>query len=162
MLTQQKGEGIFYILQTNHFPRFYRRETMNNQTLKSLFTDEVLSELFPAERTNEFFEALFGDANEGAYDIKLRYYGYEKSTKILQLNLDLQERPGSCLVCSLTYGLPEVFSRHPIINVKGLVSAIEKRLEGIATCADWKLGTTEQQEKSRHSIPLQITLVETA
>ena len=45
-------------------------------------------------------------------------------------------------------------------DLKGLVSEIEKKLEGIATCTDWKLGTTAQQEKSRHSIPLTITLVE--
>lgn len=133
---------------------------MNNLELKALFTDDVLVDLFPAERTNDFFEALFGDASEGAYDIKLRYYGYEKSTQILQFNLDLHERPGCCLVCSLTYGLPEVFGRHPIINVKGLVNDIEQRLEGAATCQDWKLGTTIQQENSRHSIPLMITLAE--
>ncbi len=133
---------------------------MNNQTLKSLFSDEVLSELFPKERSNDFFEALFGDASEGAYDIKLRYHNYDKNTRIMQFNLDLHERPGCCLVCSLTYGLPEVFSRHPVINVKGVVSDIGKKLEGVATCTDWKLGTTMQQEKSRHSIPLIITLAE--
>ena len=133
---------------------------MNNQTLKSLFSDEVLAEMFPAQRTDDFFEALFGDASEGAFDIRLRYFGYEKNTRMLQFNLDLHERPGCCLVCSLTYGLPEVFSRHPIINVKGLVGEIGEKLEGIATCTDWKLGTTMQQEKSRHSIPLIITLVE--
>jgi len=135
---------------------------MNNQTIKSLFPDEVLAELFPAERTNEFFEALFGDASEGAYDIKLRYHGFENTTQTLQFNLDLHERPGSCLVCSLTYGLPEVFSRHPVINVKGLVSDIEEKLKGVATCTAWKLGTTQQQEKSRHSIPLLMTLAEVA
>ena len=133
---------------------------MNNQTLKSLFSDEVLSELFPEERSNDFFEALFGDASEGAYDIKLRYHTYDKNTRTMQFNLDLHERPGCCLVCSLTYGLPEVFSRHPVINVKGVVSDIGKKLEGVATCTDWKLGTTMQQEKSRHSIPLIITLAE--
>ena len=133
---------------------------MNNQTLKSLFPDEVLAELFPEERSNDFFEALFGDASEGAYDIKLRYHTYDKNTQIMQFNLDLRERPGCCLVCSLTYGLPEVFSRHPVINVKGLVGDIGKKLEGVATCTDWKLGTTMQQEKSRHSIPLIITLAE--
>ena len=132
---------------------------MNNQTLKSLFSDEVLSELFPKERSNDFFEALFGDASEGAYDIKLRYHTYDKDTQNMQFNLDLHERPGCCLVCSLTYGLPQVFSRHPVINVKGVVSDIGKKLEGVATCTDWKLGTTMQQEKSRHSIPLIITLV---
>jgi len=133
---------------------------MNNQTLKALFPDDVLAELFPPERTNDFFEALFGDAGEGAYDIKLRYSGYDQDSRTLQFNLDLHERPGCCLVCSLTYGLPEVFSRHPVINIKGLVSEIEKRLEGVAGCTGWKLGTTIQQEKSRHSIPLNLTLSE--
>lgn len=144
------------------FIPFTRDYCMNNQTLKALFPDEVLAELFPSGRTNDFFEALFGDAAEGAYDITLRYYGYEKNTRALQFNLDLHERPGCCLVCSLTHGLPEVFSRHPVINVKGLVSEIGKRLEGVATCTDWKLGSTVQQEKSRHTIPLTITLAEAA
>lgn len=133
---------------------------MNNQTLKALFPDEVLTELFPPERTNDFFEALFGDAAEGAYDIKLRYHGYDKDSRTLRFNLDLHERPGCCLVCSLTYGLPEVFSRHPVINIKGLVRDIEKKLAGVAACTDWKLGTTAQQEKSRHAIPPTITLAE--
>lgn len=144
------------------FIPFTREYSMDNQTLKSLFPDEVLAELFPPQRTNDFFEALFGDAAEGAYDITFRYYGYDKNTRALQFNLDLHERPGCCLVCSLTHGLPEVFSRHPVINVKGLVSAIGKRLEGVAVCTEWKLGRTIQQEKSRHVIPLTITLAEAA
>ena len=131
---------------------------MDTQQLKEIFTDDVLVELFPPERSNDFFEALFGDASEGAYDIRLRLHGYNESTSVLQFNLDLLERPGCCLVCSLTYGLPEVFSRHPLINVKGLVQGIEKKLEGVATCTDWKLGTTNQQEKSLHTIPLTITV----
>ena len=66
--------------------------------------------------------------------------------------------PACCLVCSLTYGLPEVFTRHPVINIKGLVQDIEKKLGGKATCTVWKLGTTVQQQKSLHSIPLTITV----
>ncbi|GAB4344477.1 MAG: hypothetical protein Kow0089_21040 [Desulfobulbaceae bacterium] len=135
---------------------------MDNQTLRTLLTDEVLAGLFPPERTNEFFEALFGDADEGAYDIRLRYHGFDPASSTLQLNLDLHERPGSCLVCSLTYGLPEVFSRHPVINIKGLVADIGKHLDGVAVCGDWRLGTTVQEEKSRHSIPLTITLAKAA
>lgn len=131
---------------------------MNTESLRNIFTDEVLAELFPPARTNDFFEALFGDAAEGAYDIKLRFQGFSKSPSILQFNLDLLERPGCCLVCSLTYGLPEVFSRHPVINIKGLVRDIEARLGGQAVCTSWKLGTTVQQGKSLHSIPLTITV----
>lgn len=142
------------------FVTFRYYYNMNDQKLRTIFTDEVLADLFPAERTNDFFEALFGDADEGAYDIKLRYYGYDEDSNTLQFNLDLHERPGACLVCSLTYGLPEVFSRHPIINIKGLVNGIGEKLESVATCSDWKLGTTNQQEASRHTIPLKITLTE--
>lgn len=131
---------------------------MNPQSLQEIFTDKVLAELFPASRTNDFFEALFGDAAEGSYDIKLSFQGFSESTASLQFNLDLLERPGCCLVCSLTYGLPEVFSRHPVINIKGLVKDIEGKLAGQAVCTSWKLGHTVQQGKSLHSIPLTITV----
>jgi len=131
---------------------------MDTQTLKTIFSENVLAELFPAGRTNDFFEALFGDASEGAYDIRLRFNGYSSDTTTLQFTLDLYERPGSCLVCSLTYGLPEVFARHPVINIKGLVQDIEKKLGGRATCTGWKLGATAQEQKSLHSIPLTITV----
>ncbi len=123
-----------------------------------IFTDQVTAELFPPQRADDFFEALFGDASEGAYDIKLRYSGFDEGSNVLLFNLDLHERPGCCLACNLTYGLPEVFSRHPVINVNGLVEDIEKKLDGKARCSEWKLGTTVQQEKSLHSIPLRIQL----
>jgi len=126
--------------------------------LDTLFDQATLDALFPPQRTDEFFEALFGDASEGAYDIRLSFDGYDQAGRKLRFFLDLHERPGCCLACNLTYGLPEVFSRHPVINIKGLVADIEKRLDGQATCADWRLGTTIQKERSLHSIPLEITL----
>ena len=131
---------------------------MNNQKLKTVFSDEVLTQLFPPQRTTDFFEALFGDDSEGAYDIKLRYGCFNKQDSTLEFFLDLHERPGCCLVCSLTYGLPEVFSRHPVINIKGLVYDIEQMLGGSVRCTDWKLGITRQIEKSLHSMPLTIFL----
>lgn len=127
-------------------------------SIEQLFTDKVLQEIFPAERSDDFFEALFGDASEGAYDIRLRFEQYNKEANTLNFALDLHERPGCCLVCNLTYGLPEVFSRHPVINVSGLVQDIETRLNGKAKCQEWNLGTTVQQQKSLHSIPLVIQL----
>ncbi len=126
--------------------------------LNEIFTDDALKELFPLQRADDFFEALFGDADDGAYDITLSYMGYNKRTNSLNFNLDLHERPGCCLACNLTYGLPEVFSRHPVININGLVTDIEKKLNGKAQCVEWKLGTTVQQEKRLHSIPLYINL----
>lgn len=131
---------------------------MDSQSIKAVFSEEVLSELFPPQRTVDFFEALFGDNNEGAYDVKLRYGGYNEQSSILEFFLDLHERPGSCLVCSLTYGLPEVFSRHPVINIKGLVKDIEQMLGGEVSCTDWRLSSTNQVDKSFHSIPLIISL----
>ena len=86
---------------------------------EDLFTAKVCAELMPPERTNEFFEALFGDAGEGSYDIELQYNG--SSGKRIQFDFLLRERPGHCLACNLTQGLPQVFSRHPLLNVEGIV-----------------------------------------
>lgn len=129
---------------------------MTNQDLQQIFTLDVLQELFPPERSNEFFDALFGDAEEGAYDIALSYQGYDGEKLLFYLNL--HERPGACLACNLTYGLPEVFSRHPIINIKGLVEEICGKVGEGVCCKEWKLGTTIQQQKDLHSIPLDISL----
>ncbi len=123
---------------------------------EKIFTHEALQQLFPPERSNEFFDALFGDASEGAYDIALQFDCYDAGQQNLNFFLNLHERPGRCLACNLTYGLPEVFSRHPIINIKGLVAAIDELLAGSFACEGWKLGHTVQHGKSLHSIPLQI------
>jgi hypothetical protein len=127
---------------------------------EQIFTEHVVQALFPAERTNDFFDALLGDASEGAYDIALTFEGYDSAEQALQFFINLHERPGCCLACNLTYGLPEVFSRHPIINVKGLVQEIEKLMGGKAVCESWKLGHTVQKGRSLHSIPLKIQIRE--
>jgi hypothetical protein len=129
---------------------------MNNETLKALLTPEKLQKMFPEERANAFFEALFGDADEGAYDIKLAYVGADDKT--LSMELQLFERPGRCLACNLTQGLPTVFSRHPVIDIKGVVQDIDKLLAGRARCADWSLGHTRQKTRSVHTVPLTIRL----
>jgi hypothetical protein len=125
-------------------------------SMNEIFTADTLQELFPPQRTADFFEALFGDADEGAYDIALTFKGQENNT--LQFSLDLHERPGRCLACNLTSGLPEVFSRHKVIDIAGLVADVEKKLPGASKCSDWKLGRTQQMSRSLHCIPLQITL----
>lgn len=132
---------------------------MDNQRIDTLFTPEVLKKLFPEERSNEFFDALFGDAQEGAYDIHLVYGGINGNTLLLEL--ELHERPGKCLACNLTQGLPTVFSRHPVINLGGLVDEVNSLLTGQASCKDWSLGYTEQRSKEMHVIPLKIELEET-
>jgi hypothetical protein len=129
---------------------------MDTNKIDALFTEDALLEMFPKERSNEFFDALFGDASEGAYDIELAYGGTDGSK--LTMEMRLHERPGCCLACNLTQGLPQVFSRHPIINVKGVVDDVDKLLGDEANCSEWSLGYTEQREKAMHVIPINITL----
>ena len=124
---------------------------------EQLFTSEVLNRLFPADRADQFFDALLGDASEGAYDIRLAFTGYDAPAKKLLFTLELHERPGKCLACNLTYGLPEVFSRHPLINLKGLVTEIAT-LYGNATVREWRLGATHSVSKALHTVPLTINL----
>lgn len=131
---------------------------MTGKNPETVFTPETLEKLFPADRADAFFDAMFGDASEGAYDIALRFDGAEGAGNQLRFSLCLHERPGKCLACNLTYGLPEVFSRHPIINIKGLAAKITALLGDKATCTDWKLGTTQTVSKKLHVIPLMISL----
>ncbi|MGD9210097.1 MAG: pancreas/duodenum homeobox protein 1 [Desulfobacteraceae bacterium] len=130
-----------------------------NQKLdyQSIFTSKTLKQLFPEHLTDEFFDALLGDSKEGAYDIRLAYCGSNDNR--LTFELQLHQRQGKCLACNLTYGLPTVFSRHPIINISGLVAKIEKLLDGKAQLEQWSLGRTHEISKALHVIPLYIHLV---
>ncbi|MEW6593383.1 MAG: pancreas/duodenum homeobox protein 1 [Thermodesulfobacteriota bacterium] len=130
---------------------------MSTLAPEQLFTPETLSRLFPADRADQFFDALLGDAGEGAYDIRLAFTRHDAAAKTLTFALELHERPGKCLACNLTYGLPEVFARHPLINLKGVVAEIAA-LCGNATAKEWRLGTTQQVNKALHTVPLHIHL----
>lgn len=119
-----------------------------------IFTDDILRTIFPEARADTFFDALFGDAEEGSYDIALAYAG--DSGEQLDFELRLTQRPGKCLACNLTYGLPQVFSRHPIINVGGIAEEVAKHAGSDA--AAWELGATREISRELHVIPLTITL----
>ena len=119
-----------------------------------VFTPECLNDLFPQQRTDDFFDALFGDAEEGAYDIRLAIDPEESDDGELHFYFELHQRAGRCLVCSLTYGLPQVFERHPIINLKGLVSDIASRAGWELDDVWWRIGTTESLSSALHRIPL--------
>ena len=129
---------------------------MENKGFEKLFAPDVLKHLFPEDRSDQFFDALYGDAEEGAYDISLEFSGAHGNQ--LEFLLRLTQRPGKCITCSLTHGLPEVFMRHPIINIKGLIQDIEERLDGTGRCVDWKLGSTREMSNEIHGIPLIIIL----
>lgn len=133
---------------------------MTTDTLQTILTKENLEKIFPRDRANDFFEALFGDADEGAYDIELSYRECDGSTLIMELLL--HERPNCCLACNLTQGLPQVFSRHPVINITGIVRDLDALLGDTYKCGDWSLGYTEQHSRSLHAIPIKIALKNTS
>ena len=124
--------------------------------VNNIFTIEILADLLPPQLADEFFAALYGDVDEGAYDISLIFNKYDPDRKVLLFDLQLQERPGKCLACNLTYGLPAVFSRHPVLNIKGMVEKIELLLGGAVQFTGWELGRTEIHSGGMHTIPLTI------
>ncbi|MBO4335004.1 MAG: hypothetical protein J5846_04100 [Desulfovibrio sp.] len=115
-----------------------------------------LDTIFPPSRTEAFFEALFGGAEEGAYDIRLVFRRSEATR--LEMAFDLLQRPGKCLRCNLTYGLPQVFARHPVLNIKGVAESLGQAMGWQKT--SWSLGHTEEHSPECHSIPF--TLVKEA
>ncbi|THB73665.1 MAG: pancreas/duodenum homeobox protein 1 [Desulfobacteraceae bacterium] len=129
---------------------------MVSEQISDILSQAFLDDLFPKDRTDDFFEALFGDVSEGAYDIRL---GFVKHTNTrIELEFQLSVRPDKCLACSLTFGLPNVFERHPIINVKGLVDKISQSLNGVATVSGWALGETRMHSNDLHLIPLTLDI----
>ena len=131
---------------------------MMHKKLNDLFTKDVLEELLPSQLSNDFFDALYGDADEGAYNISLSFKNYDSEKNILSFELQLHERPEKCLACNLTYGLPDVFSRHPLININGMVEKIVALLGGDTKCIGWELGRTQTPASNLHIIPLTIRL----
>jgi hypothetical protein len=127
---------------------------MTPDTLNDVFTDATLKKLFPMKNADRFFDALYGDVTEGAYDIALTFDSLKND--ILKFHFNLRRRPNKCLACNLTYGLPHVFSRHPVINAQGLVDEIEKLLDGKAVIKNWDLGDTKEISGDLHIIPLLI------
>jgi hypothetical protein len=123
-----------------------------------IFSKEVLQDLLPSQRADEFFEALYGDAAEGAYDIDLAFHGYDPGNRTLAFELQLRQRPGKCLACNLTFGLPDVFARHPLLNIGGVVKKIATLLGPEAQVSDWQLGRTVTPADDLHVIPLKIKL----
>ncbi len=126
------------------------------RNMEQVLTPDVLQQIFPPERADEFFEALYGDADEGTYDIELALAGHDQDH--LYLEFRLRQRPGKCMACNLTYGLPDVFSRHPIIDVTGVVKKIGSYLPQGLQVSDWELGRTREASSELHTIPLTVHL----
>jgi hypothetical protein len=101
---------------------------MKLNDIEDIFTKVVLDELLPPNLSDDFFEALYGDASEGAYNISLSFNSYDAEQK------------------------------HPLINMQGIVENIVKLLDADVKLIDWKLGHTETPAAQTHVIPLKIQL----
>ena len=132
----------------------WKRDELNDNHLNEVFSPGSLVRLFPPDRTDAFFEALFGDAGDGAFDIKLGFSGC--NGEALNFELQLHQRPGKCLACHLTHGIPDVFSRHPVIDIRGLAKDIGK-LAGFSGEPVFHLGRTREISSSLHVVPLTIS-----
>ena len=130
---------------------------MSTPEIDKWFPQQVLDEVFPPDRADQFFEALFGDASEGAYDIALAYGG--ETDDRLHFEFQLKQRPGKCLACNLTHGLPEVFKRHPIIDINRIIRQIDSRLSNGKRCGEWTLGRTREVSRSVHVVPLTVEMI---
>jgi hypothetical protein len=129
---------------------------MPTPSYETLFSRQVLDEIFPPDRADRFFEALFGDAEEGAYDIHLAYRSGNDDH--IDFEFELKQRPGKCLACNLTYGLPDVFRRHPVIDIAGVVRQIDARMTNGKRCGEWSLGRTREISRELHALPLTVNL----
>ncbi len=126
---------------------------MDRAEFNQIFTQDFLDQLLPLNFSNKFFEALYGDASDGAYDIRLQFVS--ASDEQIVLGFNLVQRSGKCMVCSLTYGLPNVFSRHPLININNMIKKIEEK--GVKV-ESWHLGDTKELNTSLHTVPFYLDL----
>ncbi len=114
---------------------------------------DVLDRIFPPEKTDAFFDALYGGAEDGAYDIRLTCKSADADD--IELAFELVRRPGKCLKCSLTYGLPEVFRRHPLLNIAEVATRVAQAA-GMEGDIAWELGQVRELGDDLHVIPFNI------
>ncbi|BBO66852.1 hypothetical protein DSCA_07820 [Desulfosarcina alkanivorans] len=133
---------------------------MSVRPFEPFFPNHVLADIFPPDRADRFFEALLGDASEGAYDISLAFV--DGTDDRIDFEFQLKKRPGRCLACNLTHGLPDVFLRHPVIDIAGVVRRIDERISNGKRCGGWVLGRTRDISSAMHVIPLTVNLVHEA
>ena len=95
---------------------------------------------------------------EGAYDFALTYRGNGDGR--LHFDLELRQRPGKCLACHLTHGLPQVLARHPVIDLQGLSAGLTELLAGRARPGGWEVGRTREVSPELHIIPLNLELLD--
>lgn len=122
---------------------------MSNNTIGQ----DQLAKIFPPSKTDEFFDAIYGGAEDGAYDIVLT--ARDVSDNKASMAFELRKREGQCLKCSLTYGLPEVFKRHPVLNISGVAKDIGEIL-GWGENVEWQIFPVQEVNDNLHVIPFTV------
>jgi hypothetical protein len=51
-----------------------------------------------------------------------------------------------------------VFTRHPIIDINGIVAQLDQLLGDRARCGRWQLGSVREVSRELHVIPLMIDI----
>jgi len=123
-----------------------------------LIQEDKLNELFPKGKDNEFFEAFYGGLEDGAFDINFSFESYNPDNSELVFGFNLKERPGKCMACNLTYGLPAVFEKSPIINLKAIINGINEMINPHYEVNEFILGKTIPKAPKLNVIPLIIKL----
>lgn len=129
---------------------------MDVKKAEEIFTPVELKNIFPPQRSDDFFDAFYGGSEDSHFDIRFDFAGTRDNKLIF--SFELIQRPGKCLACNMTYGLPHVFARHPIINVKGLAGDIASRMGADPSTLKWTLGETLTKSSELHEIPLIISV----
>ena len=62
----------------------------------------------------------------------------------------------------MTYGLPSVFARHPVIDIKGMTGKIIQQLGQHVQIKNWYCGETIERTSDLHIIPLFVEVVPSA
>jgi hypothetical protein len=123
-----------------------------------LIQEEKLKELFPTGRDDEFFDAFYGGSEDGAFDIFFSFDSYRPDNSELIFGFNLKERPGKCMACNLTYGLPSVFEKSPIINLKRIINGINEMIAPHYEINGFMLGKTTPKAPKVNVIPLIIKI----
>ncbi len=129
---------------------------MDENKVREILTRQFMETLFSQERSNDFFDAFYGGSEDSHFDIRMAFDGTRDNQ--LHFAFELIQRPGKCLACNMTYGLPHVFARHPVINIRELVEDIASALALDSSGLTWSLGNTFTQSSERHKIPLVISV----
>ena len=110
-----------------------------------------LSELFPQEKGEAFFQNQYFGTTDAFFDITL--VCEKETSQSVDLLFELHQRHGHSL--SQSYCLGKIFACNPDIDAAGIAAQIAQR-KGWKKFT-WKMGMTRELSNSLHGIPFTIT-----